>query len=372
MKINISLIFLLISYLLISCQVNDVNKLVIKFGKKYYYDGAGKRVKNVYVKYNDKEYYFNDKGEVIVNSWTIDGNKYADENGEIVKYRLYEINGEIYYFDAKGNKSNSTQWLYIDDDYVYLENGVVTNKGWKEIDKKWYYFDKNGAYLRSQWIDNYYVNSKGEMCQNTMENIDGKDYYFDANGKCIKNYSQIINYINIFIYYLTKGGKQTYSLDYLDIVSSSNNDIRFLYIIGTDKFTSGIKNYYEDYVKGNVIDNSFVRDIYPIYDSLDNSYIAKLNDWMTMAALYKDKCNTLISMENYIGGNRNGNLGSLYFVSEDAIPLTKNITKKEYPEMFNIITSRFPQSRMVANEQGCREIIEMKNLAKIYGFSKFK
>ena len=362
----ISLIFL--TYTLFACASKHVNELVVKSGKKYYYNETGQMIKNSYQKYNNKEYYFNDKGVAITNSWTQDGEKYADANGELVKYTLYDINGEKYYFDEKGKRSHLTKWLNIDgNDWVYIENGIVSNDGWKEIDGKWYYFDENGKFLKSQWIDDrYYLNSKGEMCQNSTEIINGKECYFDNTGEYIQNFKQISDFITTYVFYLTKGGNQTYSLNYLDIVSSDDNDIRFMYIVGSDKFTSGTKMYYEDYVKGAIINNTFVRNLSPSYDYKDNSTIIKMQDWKKMAVLYKDKCNMLISMENYMDGNKNGSGSGLCLVSDEANPLSKNITKREHPEMYNIITSKYPQGRLVVTESGCKEIIAMKNMLKRY------
>ena len=355
---------------LFACEGKHVNELVVKSGTKYYYNELGKKVRNSYQKYNDKEYYFNDKGEAIVNSWTADGEKYANSNGELVKYQLYDIDGKRYYFDETGKRSHLTKWKYINDvdDYFYLDDGVVSNDGWKEIDGRWYYFDIDGRYLKSQWIDtSYYVNDKGEMCQEVMLNIDGKDYYFDKNGKCIENYLQISNFINKLIFNLTKGGNHTYVLSNLEIISSSDDDVRFMYIVGDNRFTNGIKSYYEDYVKGLIINNEFVRSVQPVYDSMDNNVLEKMQDWKRMSALYADKCNKQTSMEEYMNGKRNGCGNGLCLVSEDATPLCKNISKTEYPEMYEIITSQYPQGRTVITESGCDEMISIKNTLRRWG-----
>lgn len=110
--------------------------------KSYGFDWNGKKLFG-YQKLNGKNYYFN------------------PETGEVTKRKIIEVDGKKLYFGIEG--AQKTGWIKKSFKTYYFDpvtGGMVT--GWKKIDGKYYYFSKTtGKMLKSRWIGNYYVNSKG-------------------------------------------------------------------------------------------------------------------------------------------------------------------------------------------------------------------
>lgn len=110
------------------------------------------------------------------------------------------IDGEWYWFDAKGYRSVMTGWYQLGDSwYYYLSDGTPAN-GWQNLGGKWYYFDGNshGKMLYGwQLIDGnwYYLGSSaadGSM-KTDWQFINNKWYYFDTtgNGKMLTGWQLI-------------------------------------------------------------------------------------------------------------------------------------------------------------------------------------
>ena len=343
--------------------------IAILFGILTCLFGCGQKYYNEWVEKGEEKYYYDESGRTVKSCIKLIGRYwYAfDEKGCLVINKVVNFGGKSYITDAAGLLEKNG-WYKCNGNWYYLKKYLLQS-GWVEDEGSWYYLNPSTYILcKNQWIDtNYYVNDKGKMCQEVMLNIDGKDYYFDKNGKCIENYIQISNFINKFILNLSKGGNHTFTLSNLDVITSSDGDVRFMYIVGDDRFTNGIKSYYEDYVKGSIINNEFVRNLQPVYDSMDNNVLEKMQDWKRMSALYADKCNNQTSMEEYMNGKRDGCGKGLSLVSDDAIALSSNLSRSEYPEMYSIITNQYPQGRTVTTESGCDEMISIKNTLRRWG-----
>lgn len=55
-------------------------------------------------------------------------------------------------------------WILYEEKTYYLDKNGVMKTGWQKDNGTWYYLDQeNGHLLTNKWIDNYYVNSDGEM-----------------------------------------------------------------------------------------------------------------------------------------------------------------------------------------------------------------
>lgn len=111
------------------------DKIVTSNGKKYYLGEDGRMVRDyLLVDYNDSIYYFNDEGEMVINTW-VAVDPYQVSDPLAIGPTVY-----LYYFGANGKAYKAT-------------NGVIR----KVIDGKKYLFDERGRML-SGWI-----NESGEM-----------------------------------------------------------------------------------------------------------------------------------------------------------------------------------------------------------------
>ncbi len=150
----------------------------------YLFDNMGKKAKKGFHTIDGETYYVDKKGYVLSGVIKVNGKYYGmdpetakqlrgyqnldgkyyyfDENtGAAVTKKIIEIEGKSYYFNGKGVRTSG--WVkYKGKKYYFAKNGVMV-KGWKKIKSKYYYFSKtNGKMQTNKWIDNYYVNSKGE------------------------------------------------------------------------------------------------------------------------------------------------------------------------------------------------------------------
>ena len=111
------------------------------------------------------------------------------------------IEGNIYYFDAKGYaKTGAFRWkknsyradtdgkLYVrklykagSKTYYYGASGAMVKKAWKTIKGAAYYFKPNGVMARNRWVGNYYVDSAGARKKDCW--VDG--HYLDSTGLCV-------------------------------------------------------------------------------------------------------------------------------------------------------------------------------------------
>ena len=101
--------------------------------------------------------------------------QYYEENGEILKGTTKTIDGISYTFDDLGSamqNENNGQW--INDTKYQLDSGIELKKMWYEINGNWYYF-----------------NNKGNAIKNHFIKVKGKRYALDDKGALRKVYFKI-------------------------------------------------------------------------------------------------------------------------------------------------------------------------------------
>ena len=128
-------------------------------GKRYYLGKDGAK-RTEWKSIDGKRYYFGKNGVRRTGWKKIDEKMYYFGKNGVMRTGWKRINGRKYYFGKNGVRS--TGWRKIDGKKYYFGNKGVMRSGWRLIEEKWYYFGKGGALRTSQWIGNFYVNSKGE------------------------------------------------------------------------------------------------------------------------------------------------------------------------------------------------------------------
>lgn len=87
--------------------------------------------------------------------------------------------------------SNPTQWFKYNDNWYYMQNGIVKHNKWVLDDGKWYHLGTDGIMETNKWLsyDNkwYYVGKDGACVTNTTITWQGKEYYFDCDGVMIED-----------------------------------------------------------------------------------------------------------------------------------------------------------------------------------------
>lgn len=173
-------------------------------GYWYYFDQHSRTVVSNSKEINNKNYLFNEKGQLIYNQWINTGYpykswKYSDTDGTVPKNSWRKIDNEWYYFDDFNSIITAQSREINKKTYVFNESGkMLTGNGWRKNDGLWYYFNNDNA-ITNQWkkLNNewYYFSKDGEMANingshNTLPVdyvIDGKNYVFDSNGKIASN-----------------------------------------------------------------------------------------------------------------------------------------------------------------------------------------
>lgn len=121
-------------------------------GVTYYFNPtSGERCSGL-VTDGDKSYFLN-IGGVLQTGWFIyNGSWYcADNDGNVYKDKLVEINGNKYYFHADGR---------------------MAVKEW--VKDSTYYASENGTIATAQWVDGTYVNSSGKATDSESKSSTGK------------------------------------------------------------------------------------------------------------------------------------------------------------------------------------------------------
>ena len=204
-------------------------------GKWYYFDNKTGTMNTGWLKDNDW-YYLNSNGELYTNTWftDTDTNKqyYANEKGRVLMDSWININndwfylqkdgtpatfwnymyGDWYYFYSNGQMAYKTfidghyinenghisrnEWVIIDNNTFYIKDDETFATFWNKIDDIWYYFYSTGELACNTCIDGYNLNENGALICNTT-NLSKGTYHKNINVK-ITNI-EIINNLHIYV-----------------------------------------------------------------------------------------------------------------------------------------------------------------------------
>ncbi|MGN9282663.1 hypothetical protein ACTM8V_09285 [Holdemanella porci] len=188
-------------------------------GYTYYFSGDAMQASMDFLK-DDKVYHADQAGHVtLVDTSTKTGwaeyeySTYYFMNGQIVKNQIISVDGNKYYFDADGKKSNGS-FTFEGKNYITDQNGIIIEHadGWyQSLDTdSWYYF-KSGSAIFDEFLtlDNntYYFSTNGAMQTGVFSKLITEDYnsynkYYmaDNNGHIIYDKGWIQN--NFVWYYI--------------------------------------------------------------------------------------------------------------------------------------------------------------------------
>lgn len=188
-------------------------------GYTYYFSGDAMQASMDFLK-DDKVYHADLAGHVtLVDTSTKTGwaeyeySTYYFMNGQIVKNQIISVDGNKYYFDADGKKSNGS-FTFEGKNYITDQNGIIIEHadGWyQSLDTdSWYYF-KSGSAIFDEFLtlDNntYYFSTNGAMQTGVFSKLITEDYnsynkYYmaDNNGHIIYDKGWIQN--NFVWYYI--------------------------------------------------------------------------------------------------------------------------------------------------------------------------
>ena len=165
-------------------------------GEYWYYASDNRHIYGDIINISNKYYYFNDKGQLSINSQYRYYNYItfeefycrSREDGTLYRNAWYQdYDGEWYYYGDKCDKLSGVQ--NINGKLYYLtDDGIYTNRAVSE-DGICYCADKDGV-LRiledNKWVyvDGYwYYAYNGEIPYKKIVSIDGKCYGFDSQGR---------------------------------------------------------------------------------------------------------------------------------------------------------------------------------------------
>ena len=136
---------------------------------------------------NGDIYYFNAKGLRVTGWKKIQGKKYYFTKEGKMYLRWKRINGKKYYFDPlTGYMHTGWEWVKEQKNWYYLSKtkGYLL-EGWHTIDGQKYYFTPKDFYAKTGWQTisgkKYYFASDCHMLTGTAT-IGGKTYHFGADG----------------------------------------------------------------------------------------------------------------------------------------------------------------------------------------------
>jgi glucan-binding YG repeat protein len=136
----------------------------------YYCGSDGAYVTNCWIKVNDTDYCMNTSGTVTKNAWV--GDYYLDSNGYIVKNAWIGA----YYLDSDGKYVRNA---FTPDGYYCESDGAYVTNCWVKVNGKYYYMNATGTVTKNAWVGSYYLGSDGVMLTNTYT-PDG--YYVGSDG----------------------------------------------------------------------------------------------------------------------------------------------------------------------------------------------
>ena len=167
-------------------------------GNKCYRDENGKQVKNKIVLVEDKEYYLDTKGILVVSkNFFYQGTGYrANAKGVLsVKTGWLVVGDKKYYTDAKGVPYKEA---WIGNTYYLGKDGAVVKNTILSHDGNLYYMGETGQWQKDKgWVKyknkNYYISSTGYLLKGLAEQIDGKWYCFGDDGAMLKKQIVMLN-----------------------------------------------------------------------------------------------------------------------------------------------------------------------------------
>ncbi len=257
--------------------------------KIYYFDKHGKAVTGTKAVGGIHEYTFDDEGVLIRGSWgEVDGHKVYYWAGGRVLEKLFEIDGDTYFFNNKGymqtglikyetvkyNKDTAHYYLLGEDgkliteegfhrvngDVYYIEDGYPCYKGLFEHDGDLYYINSTLVGVKDCVYNVYKTNdilpqgkytfdSDGKLSREPSKNglveeEDGTYYYVDG----VRTYAGLIKIGNDY-YYINSVGKMATGKKYV----YKTNDLfpEDTYDFGTD---GKMKNIPGDVVKNGLVE----------------------------------------------------------------------------------------------------------------------
>lgn len=120
--------------------------------------------------------------DVKANQWVQTNGiwQYNDAEGKVVKNSWIQN----YYLNSDGNMV--TGWLNLNGTWYYFGTDGAKKVGWQQSSGKWYYLDSEGR-MQTGWVKDrngkyYYLNSDGSMAYNTKIGV----YRLGADGAWIK------------------------------------------------------------------------------------------------------------------------------------------------------------------------------------------
>jgi hypothetical protein len=130
-------------------------------------------------------YYMTADGQLLTGMWNIDGELYYfNEKGIMQTCIFHKEDGKMYYFDSDGMAVSG--WLERWVSTYYFDEDCVMQTGFVDIDGDTYYFDEHGHQMHSYWVteggNKYYIQADGTMAKGISIRRWGKKYSFDDNG----------------------------------------------------------------------------------------------------------------------------------------------------------------------------------------------
>lgn len=162
-----------------------INNAVEIDGVKYYFDENGYMVINNWYKSNDGfEYFIDENSNILIDTITSDGSCVDIDGKRVVNGLVKSNNGTFKYF-SNGEYAKDKAVTIDTNNYYFDENGNMIINSWKEVAGKRHYYTENGTMAINGWVTDindgkmYYMDKNGDMLTNTMT-PDGK--FVDVNG----------------------------------------------------------------------------------------------------------------------------------------------------------------------------------------------
>ena len=152
----------------------------------------GSQARNEWVSILGFYYYFDDNGNPVTGTRTIDGVTY-----------YFNEKGKAYASGGSTTPSVKTGWQYENGKYYYYSaSGTRVTNAWQKYGSTYYYLGADGAVVSNTWVDyqgkHYYMRADGTAFANGWLNYAGEYYYFGADGALVVN--DIVQYKGTYYY----------------------------------------------------------------------------------------------------------------------------------------------------------------------------